>query len=290
MLRYKAAEKLRVITFDVFVLGMVVSRKSGNRIANLTGISDFIDKWITEKFIEYGPLYISVILGAVFAITSPGGLSFINISKGLIKIFFGTNTVVLSAEKIRSSLFTDCIDHVREVKVRRKPKNDILASIGDNDAASQITLYDNKFAIQQQEQLSPKIGDSTCEHYTRELPDKTKMFLETSPVSKDGFCYQNDFEEMPSTSQFNIDTLNGRLRSRRQVNGNWKLEWESMQNKKKSIEQSKYIPLDKRTKTLNDLKELDSTNNRESANRIIKAIQAEKLKAIIILDALDDME
>jgi hypothetical protein len=96
--------------------------------------------------------------------------------------------------------------------------------------------------------------------YIPERPVKQEMYVSTDPDSD--LDYQKDFE---------IETLDGKVKELRLLNGDTLIEWRPNREKNSSI--SRYIPLEARTKTLSDLEKLDTTVNPKSASKIVEAVQ-----------------
>lgn len=89
-------------------------------------------------------------------------------------------------------------------------------------------------------------------------------------------------EHLHYEKKVKIDSLDGFYQEQTKINGQKTLTWKP-HSKPNQISQSEYVKLADRTKTMNDLRELDSSVNRESA-RIIRSLIEKEQIAIQIID------
>lgn len=148
-----------------------------------------------------------------------------------------------------------------------------MTSLLRTSALIDCTNYRKELPVTQQRYLEGTEAENQIS-YVREAPEKNDIFVSTSPNSD--LHYQKDFE---------VDTMDGRFKQCQNLNGDKSIEW--LPNRKENSPTSNYIPLKSRTKTLDDLRQLDSSINRESASKSIKAAQQQQLISIIIDESIE---
>lgn len=104
-------------------------------------------------------------------------------------------------------------------------------------------------------------------------------FLSTAPGQ------ELHYESTPKKANVEVETFEGILKERQKLNGEKPLTWTASKPIKHK-HKSSYIPLKERTRTLSDVKDLDTTLARESAARIESAIKEEQTKFKLIEEAL----
>ena len=254
MLDFKKSDDVKIISYDVLVLGLVIAAKPASQII-YQGMTEIIKRVVGPFAVQNLPL-ISAILTAI----TMGFRLNLNLNAGIYQASIRLVSLLLkawlgheAAELLRSRLLIDCTDYFKTL-----PQADLkeLPRI----------------------ETSPELASSSSENsicYTREEPSRHETFVSTTPNQQ--LHYQE--EEMK------IETLDGQIRRVNKVKGK-AIEYVRDRGPVKSIESS-YIPLAQRTRTLADVKTLDSTVDRESAQKITKVILQEQIKASLILESLN---
>lgn len=172
--------------------------------------------------------------------------------KNILYSFFSAIPVWFSsfkvAESTRNVLAIDCTDYVQELPVLEKN----LLSETNVDSNSKISVSLSK-------------------------PTRHETFTSTSPG-----------QELHYEERINIDSLDGFYKEGTKLNGEKTLTWKPHSSlNKPQVTENRHIPLKERTKTLADLRNLDSTNTRESAEKIRNQIEKEQILIRIVDEFLE---
>lgn len=253
MLDFKKSDDVRMISYDVLVLGLVIVSKPASQII-YQGTTEAIKKVVGPYAVHNLPIIsaflTAITMGFQLNLTLNAGLAQASIRVGylLLKVWIGHE----AAELLRSRLLIDCTDYFKAL-----PQADL-----------------KEFP---RIETSPELDSSSSENsisYTREEPSRHETFVSTTPN-----------QELHYQEEVKIETLDGQIRRVNKVKGKT-IEYVRDRGPVKSIKSS-YIPLAQRTRTLADVKTLDSTIDRESAQKITKVILQEQIKAGLILESLN---
>ena len=210
------------------------------------GTSRIVEKLGYSVMIKHAPLLLSILfgIGAGFginlALLNNGG--FTNLTRLLLaylSVILGWVGSFRVAEYSLNLLAIDCSDYFEELPVRESkslPYGEPLEEITDN---SKISVTPSK-------------------------PTRHETFVSTAPGET---LY---YEER---KKIEVETLDGVVKKSRKLNGEKVVTWKSNSPPKKhQVTQNTYIPLADRTATLADVKDLDSTIDRESVYKIREQI------------------
>ena len=276
MVVFAQSEGVRVISQKVFLLAFVSAMDSGIMLLHGNkSLKSTVNLFLANHLAEKGPL-LSLGLGLIQSIV--GGYTIPAMAIGLLKIYSITWTSIFVAERFRMLYTINCLDFVRELSFFEKnslpPSPPELPGI--NNHGHQVSLYSN----------SKLITDKGF--YVRTYPDQNSMFMETSS-GLDLFYQLDSAVKGEDLKNFEIKTLEGKWKSMFQVDGQVRLEWFKDKKRITISEDSAYISLDRRTKTLADIGRLDGSNIRASAQRISDQIKRERILAKFIMETVDDM-
>lgn len=250
MIDYDKRDLVKIISYDAFVLALVVSAKSFNSLVKYDGTANIIAKFLPSVLISNLPLLSSGFLGVIAALRYNGPWTLNALTFLLGKLILGVTGSYYTTDMIRSQIPIDCQNYVQEVRQIAIESSSSLSI--ESSSSSESTLS-----------------------YIREEPMKNDIFVSTTKEGQ--LHYQEDFE---------IETLDGKFKQVPRVSGERSLEWRRNRGEV-VIDQSKYIPLETRTSTLADIVRSDSTEDRMSASQIINTIQKEQIITTIIDEALE---
>lgn len=253
MLQFRKKDTIKLISYDVLALSLVIALKPISRIT-YEGTSEVLKKFVSRLAIEHLPLIVSIFTagGIAFQVDLNRGLS--EISVGLVQMLINSAGAFKAAELLRSTYLIDCSDYVKQLSQTNLKELPHVETLSEGDSSSSSS---SKNLIS----------------YTREEPTRHDAFVSTSPNQQ--LHYQKDSK---------IETLDGEIRDVSRPKGK-SLEYVKTREPAKVIE-SAYIPLEQRTRTLSDVRSLDSTADRESASKITQTILEEQLKASLIREAI----
>lgn len=241
---FKKKDILKIISYDVFVLALVVTSKSASAMM-YKGSENILKKVDINLSVEHSPLIAALLTSVAIAFQIDINTNFSVLGFRFLLMLLKTTGVLNAVGILRSKFFINCSEYVKELpNFKPLPELDLTSSA-----------------------LKP---------YTRELPTRYDGFVSTSPNLE--LHYQEDLE---------IATLDGKFKEIQKLNGDKNLEW--LKNRQDRIVKPKYIPLKRRTKTLADVKNLDTTFDKSSALQIINSIQKDQITARLIRESLDDM-
>lgn len=236
MLQFQKSDNIKLISYDVLVLSLIIALKP---ISSITyqGTIEVVRRVVSPVVLEHLPIT-SAILTAV-------GIAFrANLNAGVPELSFQFFLTVLktvgsfrAAELVRSRYFIDCTDYVKELpqaNINELTRGETLPELDSSSSKSLIS-------------------------YTRENPTRHDTFVSTSPNQQ--LHYQEEVK---------IETLDGEIRRVKTLKGEKICYMPDRDPKTKNL--ANYIPLEQRTKTLADVKNLDSTLDRESAGDITNSI------------------
>lgn len=259
MMDFKRRDIIRIISYEVFVLALTIGSKPRS-IIGYQGLANILDKLAVPVLVENFPLIAAILMAVKLAFQADLNLSFTALVGRFLLMILKSTGVFSSVEFLRSTYYAhliDCSDYVVELPqtdIKELPHADTLPELDSSSSSSS------------------KIS------YTRDHPNRHDTFVSTSPNSD--LHYQEDVQK------FQIKTLDGSLKQTKRLNGETTIEW--VKNRESNqCRNPKYIPLEGRTRTLADVKNLDSTVDRESASEIIKTITEEQVTAALIRQSLD---
>ena len=113
--------------------------------------------------------------------------------------------------------------------------------------------------------------------YIRDLPTSAETFVATAP---DATLYHKE--------DLKIETLGGTVKQQQTVRGDILVNWVPDCDSKMKPIQQKYVPLHQHTKTWDDVKNLDITQNRELAKELIHIHKEDQVNAELIYKSLED--
>ena len=197
--------------------------------------------------VKNAPLILSVAIGII------GGLG-VNLAGGnFVRAYLTTMASWLGfypvAESARNALAIDCTDYVGELP----------------------SLPARSLALEAETNQNSKVSFSASK------PTRHETFVSTAPGGQLHY---------PEEQPLKIETLDGFYKEGVKLNGEktltFKPHWENSR-----VVEKKYIPLNQRTKTLADLRNLDSTSIRESAERVRDQIEKEQIGIRVIDELLE---
>lgn len=105
-------------------------------------------------------------------------------------------------------------------------------------------------------------------------------FPESKPIWDDTFVSMSPGQELHYQSRaekknFEIETFEGTIKERRKLNGEKVLTWTTSKPVK---QKSNYIPWNERTRTLLDVKDLDTYIAKDTAKKIQNSIEEEQIR------------
>jgi len=250
MVDFNKKNLVKVISYDVFVLALVVSAKPVSTIA-YKGVANFLPNIASPFLVLNAPIIAAVATAATLAFRIDLNVNLSTLGFKFLFMLLKSSGVFRSAEMVRSQLLIDCTDYVHE-----------------------LPQIDRKSLPSVEPELDPPSSSDSKISYTREYPIRQDTFVSTAPNSE--LHYQEDFQ---------IKTLDGKFKKTQKLNGDKSFEW-CPDRKPKSLK-PKYIPLESRTKTLADLEKLDTTFDRKSASKIVETIQKEQITASILDESLE---
>lgn len=247
MVSFNKRDTVKVISYNLFILALVVSENPIRKIAH-TGLLNIFSGFISPSLVTNFPIFAFILTAAGLAFEVGASANLSTIGLKFLFMLLKTGRVFRFAELMRSQLLIDHTDYVKELtQIDRENLPEIEPLIKSNNS---------------------KIS------YTREKPMKQERFVTTTPNSD--IYYQKDFE---------INMLDGKFKETQKLNSTKDLEW--CRNRKEVNLKPKYIPLKARIKTIADLKDLDTIAVRESTNKIIKTIQREQITSNLLDDCLE---
>ena len=251
MVGFSKKENTRIISYDILILALVKYAQPSSHIV-YEGTMKIAQKLGFSAAIRYAPLIFSILIGV------GGGFSF-NLATGNIFIgFFSTIPTWFSsyraAEYVRDAVGIDCNDYWEELPFEEKN----LLSEGPSNLESQ-TNQNSKVSV------------------ALSKPDRHDTFVSTAPD-----------QQLHYEKKVKIDSLDGFYKEEIKVSGERIFTWKPNSNNNQ-ISESHYVKLEDRTKTMRDLRDLDSTSNRQAAERIRYQIEREQI-AMKILNELGFME
>ena len=160
---------------------------------------------------------------------------------------------------LRNYFVPDCSDYVEELSAIEK---NTLTCENSTEIATLAPLNEQPDSLE-------CTNKKSFIHYTREKPTQHEIFVSTSPELE--FCYEED-----------IQTLGGTVKDGQKVN-----EW--IPDRKTEPIKRDSIPLKDRTKTLNDIRRLDSTADRETVLKIIRSYKQDQTTEKYVQEVIDGL-
>ena len=265
MIRFKKTDSVRIISYDVLILALWNSLKPMSPLL-YQGATKVVEQFGFHFVLIHAPLLFSV----VFGISSGFGINLALLNSGILSSSMRILLTYLLAlpgwvlsfrigHSARDLLAIDCTDYFQELPVR--DNNSLPYGYGK-------PLED--------------VGDNSKIHFTPSQPTRHETFVSTAPGEP--LYYENREKELVHI----VHTLDGQVKESQQVNGERVIHWKSdFSITKKEVTKPSYIPLADRTATLENVKALDSTIDRESMNRIRDRIRKEQLQCRVINDFIE---
>lgn len=250
---FKKKDAVKIISYDAFVLALIIGSKPASTIM-FKGTTEIVKKISSPFLIENSPIIAAMLTTAGLAFRMDLNGRLVDLGINIILILAKSAGVFSSTEFLRSNYFINCAEYVRELPQKDLKELPYVETFPEGDSSGS------------------KIS------YTRESLSRHDGFVSTS--SNQQLHYQEDVENL------SIETLDGKMKQTQKLSGEKNFEWLRNRATKKSVK-SNYIPLDHRTRTLADVRELDSTIDRESVNAITKSVQEEQIKARLIREAAE---
>lgn len=249
MMGFIKKDSVRIISYDVMILALWIANKPLSFLI-YQGTSRAVSKLGSSAALIHSPFIAAIFVGIT------GGVG-VNLALGGGNLFYSFLSSIPAwaagfriAESARNQLAIDCSDYVEKLPVRE-----------NTSRISGETL----------EPENSKISVSPSK------PTRHETFISTAPGQS---LYYEDRTE--------IETLDGVVTEGKKVNGEKIVYWKTSP-KKPLVTESDYIPLKDRTKTLADVRDLDSTMDREAAERIRERIEKEQVQCRIIDEFLDEL-
>lgn len=246
-----APEVARIVSYDVFVLALVVAIK---RFAPILHGGLVKLNPIPPVVIPNLPLILGVLIGFGFGVNLHVNLLSWTLVNQIAQLFTTTTISYNVAENFRSQFYVNYQNFVQEF---------------------------SRTYINYLEGSDPEKTSTALVPYTRQVPFNKDVFVSTSPGLT--LYYQEDLDQQ--TSKFSVTTLEGYYRKTKNLSGDTTIQWFS--NRKKRNLKPSYIPLKSRTKTLADIINSDSKSERNSAPRIITSLQNKQIRENLILEFLE---
>ncbi len=258
MMGFAKNDTFRMISYDAFVLVVTVALKPIGQ-AQFAGTAGLVAKLIGASKMEYFPLALTVLATAIMTAraTLDGGA--LQLAQTIFSIVFRSFGVYIAGDRFRAKAYIDCEDYVQEL-----PQTKVEA-LPDSDGSSSKQLIT----------------------YTSEKPTRHDGFLLTDSNQK--LHYKEDIPQdlIANPANNEIETLDGQIRQVCTPGEGRVFKWTPEPKKEiPSRSGSRYVPLKDRTRTLADLKDFDTTANKESAARVRDAILDEQRKASLIKESL----
>jgi len=253
MIHFKKSDAVKIISYDVLVLSLIIALKPISRIT-YQGTGEIIKRIGTPFALEHLPLISAILTSVGFASRISLNAGFYELTLNLVFILIKSTGTFRMAELVRSKYFIDCTDYVKELpqaNLKELPSAEISPELDSSSSSSS------------------KIS------YTKEEPTRHDAFVSTSPN-----------QQLHYREETKVETLDGQIRRVNQLKGKT-IDYVEDRKPTELLEPS-YIPLDQRTRTLaDDVKSLDSTMDRESTGEITKNILEEQIKASLIRESLN---
>lgn len=258
-------KETRSISYDVFILALLIASKPMSGLA-FQALINAVPKTKAVILLEMAPPILSIALGVFVGFYTSVNAGFIPLLKSVPLLFSEVSIVFSLLEYARLQYTIDCSKYVLELpqtEMKKLPDphpNSLPELDSSSGSSSKITMS-----------------------YTREEPTQHNTYISTSPGSE--LHYQADVEKLE------IKTLDGTIKKTKKLNGDRAIEW--VENRKRvewESEKAKYIPLRYRTRTLADVKRLDSTFDRESTRELIQTIKEEQVQSRLIKESCLDGE
>jgi hypothetical protein len=247
MVAFQSRENVRSISQELFSLALVVAMSNPTKYLMFDGLA--LKQRFSSYLLSYSPMIASIGIGILFGIFTPlngiGGV----LRAYLTRVSSTAFIAYMATSNLRSYFFIDCENYVQQLPIAEITR--IAPSVIGPD-------------------LNVNNLITTKEPYVRVTPSKQDIFITTN--QKD-FNYQHDFE-----------TLDGVWKKQRTVDGQSFIGYSRHKNSNGLLPSSHYEKLKTRTKTWCDLIKYDSTDSRNSARKIIKAVSKERF----IKDAIEE--
>jgi hypothetical protein len=254
MMHFKKSDQIKIISYDVLVLSLILASKPLSQVT-YQGTAEIFKKIVSPFALEHFPTISAVLTAASLAFQANLNAGFYGFSLNIGFMLVKAIGAHRAAELLRSHYFIDCTDYVKQLP-QANPK--------ELPYAKTLTELDSSSSSSSKNRIS----------YTREEPTRHDAFVSTSPHQQ--LHYQEEIK---------IETLDGEIRRVNTLKGP---TIQNMRNRQpEKLIQSDYIPLNERTRTLDDVKSLDSTLDRQSAGEITKTILEEQIKASLIRESLN---
>lgn len=114
MMDFKKKDIVKIISYDVFVLALIISSKPVSRIA-YKGIADVLKKTATPFLIENSPLIAAILTAAGLAFQVDLNLRFSVLGFRFLFMLIKSAGVFSSVKFLRSQYLIDCTDYVKEL-------------------------------------------------------------------------------------------------------------------------------------------------------------------------------
>ena len=254
MMQFGKNDSVRIISYDVLILALRAVTKPMSIIL-YEGTSRAVEKLGYSTVVKYSPLIASLLIGIASGVGVNLALQGSNLWVSFLSAIPGWAGSFRIAEYTRNVLAIDCSDYVEKLPVRESK------------------------SLPYGEPLEQEICDNSKISVSPSKPTRHETFISTAPGQD---LYYEEKREIE------VETLEGVYKESRKVNGEKIVIWKSnRQPKKHIVTESEYIRLKDRTRTLADVRDLDSTVDRESADRIRERIQKEQIQYKIIEDFLE---
>lgn len=257
MIPFSRREKVRVISYDLFVLAIV---QTFSNVPIQSAKYEGLGKALRSLVNDWGVPIIAVAGGVAgaFGIPLNGGV-FQFIAGGL-----GAGVTNYGAAETISRLTIQCPQYVTELPEAVVPP---LLPNGDwaCDPLPSINGTDLKVSL-----------------FVTNKPTKMDLFVSTSPDPRH-YLHQQVVKDL------NIETLDGYVKYYRQINGEHRLDWCRNITKNLPVDKVKshFIPLDTRTRTIADVLKLDDTYTKGAARDIIDSIKKEDIIQRVIENSIE---
>lgn len=250
MVNYKKKNNIRVISYELFVLSLVVALKSSS-IIEYQGLANLLKAIGVPALIEASPVISAVLAAMIFASKFNRKVGLPGVAFQFFMMILNSGATFESVNFLRTLYLIDCSDYLIEL-----PQTNI-------DEFSPSSL--NELPYLEVDSVSKT---SLTISYTESAPTRHDLYVSTAPNTR-LHCQE-------------IDTLNGA------ANENKLIEWiKNSDSEKKCCVPVKYEPLKYNTKILKDVKQLDSTIDRESASEIINNVYNEQITASLLKESLN---
>lgn len=260
MMKFKKKDSVRIISYDVLILALWNGLKPMSPVI-FEGTGRMVEKLGYGMIAKHAPLVVSLLfgIGAAFsvnlALLNNGGLTAITrLLLAYSSALPGWAGFFSVAQYSRNLLAIDCTDYFEELPVRESNSLSYGEPLEEITENSKISVAPSK-------------------------PTRHEAFASTAPGET---LYYEERKNME------IETLDGTYKERRQLNGRKVTTWKSdSSHKKHKVTESSYIPLADRTSTLENVRDLDSTIDRESVYKIRDQIRKEQLQCRAVDDFVE---